>query len=74
MEKQRIILARALYKESKILILDEALSEVDNNMETKIIENIRKHYQNRTIIYITHKDNIKDFDQVIDMRGTHELL
>ena len=72
-EKQRIILARALLKDSKILILDEALSEVDSNLEIEILNDIKKYYWNKTIIYITHKNNIIDYDQIIDIGGTHEL-
>lgn len=61
-EKQRIILARGLLKQSNILILDEALSEVDNDLEASIISNIRTYYKDKTIIYISHKDHSKLFD------------
>jgi len=71
-EKQRIILARALLKESKILLLDEALSEVDFKMESKIIKNILKAYKNKTIIYISHKDHARLFDRTIFLKGIHE--
>ena len=73
-EKERIILARALLKKSKILILDESLSEVDSNLEMEIISDIRKYYWDKTIIYITHKNNIVDYDQVIHIGGYNELL
>ena len=66
-EKQRIILARALYHDFQILILDEALSEVNLNLEIKIISNLRKYFCDKTIIYVTHKKHEKLFDYVIDL-------
>ena len=68
-EKQRIILARAVLKNSNILILDEALSEVDINLELEILKNIRESYKNKTIIYISHKKYPNIFDEVINMEA-----
>ena len=65
-EKQRIILSRALANPFDILIIDEGLSQVDTNMERVIIKNILKEYQDKTIIFISHRlDNIDLFNQVI---------
>lgn len=64
-EKQRIILARALLSDAKIIILDEALSEVDFNNERKIIKNIINNYPNKTLIYVTHKNHDDLFDNII---------
>ena len=65
-EKQRIILSRALANPFDILIIDEGLSQVDTNMERIIIKNILKEYQDKTIIFISHRlDNIDLFDKVI---------
>lgn len=58
-ERQRIVLARALLKKSSYLILDEALSEVDVELEKKILSNIFENYSNLTLIYVTHKEEIK---------------
>lgn len=58
-EKQRIILARALLNDFNYLVLDECLSEVDVLYEKEIIKNIKEFYKNKTIIYITHKEEIK---------------
>ena len=66
-EKQRIILARALLKKADILILDEALSEVDYHLEQKIIKNIKEYFVNKTIIYITHKKQDELFERVINI-------
>ena len=72
-EKQRIILARALLKNAKILILDEALSEVDKELEEKVIRGIKEEFKDKTIIYITHKKHNNLFDKVISIGGSNEL-
>ena len=72
-ELQRIILARALLNNFQILILDEALSEVDYKMEEKIMINIRNYFKDKTIICITHKNHDKLFDRVINVGGYNEL-
>jgi len=65
-EKQRIILARSLLKDFNILIIDEGLSQVDVNMERKILKNIFKYYKDKTIIFISHRlDNLDLFDNLI---------
>ena len=57
-EKQKIILARSLLKDSNYIILDEALSEVDINEEKQILNKIFDVYKENTIIYISHKKEI----------------
>ena len=64
-EKQRIILARALLKKAKILILDEALSEVNIGMEKEILDNIFTYFKNSTLIYVTHKNVDDKFSKII---------
>ena len=66
-EKQRIILARALLKKAKILILDEALSEVNIIMEKEILNNIFDYFKNTTLIYVTHKNVADKFDKIIHL-------
>ncbi len=65
-ERQRILLARALIRKSAILILDEALSEVQTDLEKTIIKDICTKYKDKTIIYVSHRNHEKLFDQVID--------
>lgn len=73
-EKQRIILARGLLNEFNILLLDEALSEVDGNLESKIIKNIRKFYSNKTILYISHKNQNSNFENIIELGDINGLF
>lgn len=63
-EKKKFLLSRALLKNSDILILDEVFSEVDKEEERIILTNIKKHYQNLTLILISHRLDNKDiFDK-----------
>ena len=69
-QRQRIILARALLKESKIILIDEGLNEVDSNLERKILKNIFKYYHDKTFIIVSHRlDNIDLFDKVIRLEN-----
>ena len=61
-EKQRIILARALLKNPKILLIDEGLNKLDINTERKILKNLFDKLKDKTIIIISHRiDNIDLF-------------
>lgn len=67
-EKQRIVLARALAQSFSILIIDEGLSQVDINMERRILKNIFNKYNDKTIIFVSHRlDNQDLFDQIITL-------
>ena len=59
-EKQKIILARSLLKNSNYIVLDEALSEVSFDEEKEIISKIFDTFKDKTIIYISHKKEIID--------------
>ena len=60
-ERQRIVLARAIIDKPPILILDEALSEVDYKLEIEILELLKDFLKDSTIIYISHHNNINGF-------------
>lgn len=67
-QKQRIGIARALYKNKKILIMDEATSSLDYETENKIINNIVQNFPNISLISITHRINsLRDFNQIINL-------
>ena len=62
-QKQKVGLARALYQDSEILILDESTNAIDEVSERKIIENILS-LNDKTIIFITHNlKNLVNFDE-----------
>lgn len=65
-EKQRIILARNLLKPFNTLIIDEGLSQVDVDLERKILKKLFKKYKDKTIIMISHRlDNLDLFDNLV---------
>ena len=53
-QRQRIAIARALYFDPKILILDEATNAIDNDTEIKILDNLNNEYKDLTIIKVSH--------------------
>lgn len=69
-QRQRIALARCLYREKKIIILDEATSALDKNTELEILQKIKDHYKDTTIILVTHRNYLKDYaDKVYRFDG-----
>lgn len=52
---QRISIARALIKDAPILLFDEVTSALDEETEKKLLGNIKTHFKNKTIIFVTHK-------------------
>jgi len=64
-QKQRVGLARALFHLKEILVLDEPTSSLELSLENKIIKNVLINYPDKTIITITHKNNVsKIFDKI----------
>ena len=65
---QRIAIARALYRNSEILIFDEATSALDNNTEMELMKSINDLSNELTIISIAHRHStLKDYDRVIQV-------
>jgi ATP-binding cassette, subfamily B, multidrug efflux pump len=81
-QRQRTSLARALVADAKVLILDDALSSVDNETATRILDNLSPATAKKTVIFISHQlsaaaacDRILVMDQgKIVQNGTHETL
>ena len=57
-QAQRISIARAILKNSPILLLDEATSALDEDTEKFVIQNIIARYNDRTLIFITHRPEV----------------
>ena len=65
-QRQRIILARGLLKNSKIIMIDEGLSQIDINLERIILENLFFMFYDKTFIIVSHRENNIDlYDKVI---------
>ena len=81
-QKQRTAIARALLREPKILILDDALSSVDTLTEDRILEGLATASRGRTVVLISHRvSTVREADEIIVLdrgrvveRGTHEEL
>ncbi|WP_346883716.1 peptidase domain-containing ABC transporter [uncultured Algibacter sp.] len=81
-EKQRILIARAIYKNPRYLMFDEATSALDSNNEKNIMEKLNNFFQGRTVIIIAHRlSTVKNADQIIVMekgklieKGNHKAL
>lgn len=65
-QKQRCAIARALLKDSPILIMDDALSAVDTDTESQILENLKLKRQGKTTIMIAHRvSTVKNADHIL---------
>ena len=57
-QKQRVSIARNLFSEKEILIFDESTSNIDHESEKMIIKNILNYFKNKTIIFVSHNQNL----------------
>lgn len=81
-QKQRILIARAVYRDPKFVFLDEATSSMDANNERRIMSNLRRFYKGRTVVVIAHRlSTVRTADNIIVVEngkiaeaGTHEYL
>ena len=81
-QRQRTAIARAVIRDPRILILDDALSSVDTQTEERILKRLRGIMQGRTTVLIAHRTStVQDADQIIVLRegriierGTHDEL
>lgn len=65
-QKQRILIARAVYKNPEILFFDEATSALDANNEKIIMNNLNEFYKDKTVVIIAHRlSTVKNADQII---------
>jgi ATP-binding cassette subfamily B multidrug efflux pump len=81
-QKQRTAIARAIIRNPRILILDDALSSVDTHTEDKILNHLREIMQGRTTIFISHRvSTVRNADRIAVLHagrivelGTHDEL
>jgi ATP-binding cassette, subfamily B, multidrug efflux pump len=69
-QKQRTAIARALIRNPRILVLDDALSSVDTHTEDKILNHLRDVMQGRTTIFISHRvSTVRNADRIAVLHG-----
>lgn len=69
-QRQRLGIARALYKNSNILILDEATNALDQETENKVIDSIKSFKKDLTLIMVTHRlSTLESFDRSIEIKN-----
>ena len=81
-QKQRILIARAVYKNPDFIFLDEATNALDAKNERAIVENLGEFYKGRTVVVVAHRlSTVKNADQIIVLdagriveSGTHASL
>ena len=81
-QRQRILIARAVYKNPEYIFLDEATNSLDAINEAAIMDNLQKFYEGRTVVISAHRlSTIREADQIVVMekgeiveRGKHQEL
>lgn len=69
-QKQRILIARAVYKNPDFIFLDEATNALDARNERAIVENLDEFYKGRTVVVVAHRlSTVKNADQIIVVDG-----
>ena len=81
-QKQRVLIARAVYRNPAFILFDEATNSLDANNETEILNNLELFFKGRTVIIVAHRlSTVKHADQIIVLhkgrvseKGTHHDL
>ena len=81
-QNQRILIARAVYKNPDFLFFDEATSALDAENESEIMKNLENFYQNKTVVIVAHRlSTVKNADQILVLdngkiieQGNHQSL
>ncbi|MEL6656486.1 MAG: peptidase domain-containing ABC transporter [Bacteroidota bacterium] len=81
-QRQRLLIARAVYKNPKYLFFDEATNALDAKNERTIVERLNQFFKNRTVVIVAHRlSTVKHADQIIVLeegvvieQGTHQAL
>ncbi len=81
-QKQRLLIARAIYKKPEFIFFDEATNALDANNEKVILENLQSFFQNKTVVVVAHRlSTVKNADKIVVLHegeiveeGTHDGL
>jgi ATP-binding cassette subfamily B protein len=81
-QKQRLLIARVIYKNPDIIIFDEATNSLDANNEKVIVENLTEFFEGKTVIVVAHRlSTVRNADKIVVLdsgriieTGTHESL
>lgn len=81
-QRQRILIARAVYKNPDYIFLDEATNSLDANNERAIVENLDTFYRGKTVVIVAHRlSTVRNADQIVVIdhgkvieTGNHETL
>jgi len=81
-QKQRILIARAVYKDPQFIFFDEATNALDANNEKMIMEHLNEFFKGRTVVVVAHRlSTVKNADQIVVLekgriieQGTHQEL
>lgn len=81
-QKQRLLIARVIYKNPDIIVFDEATNSLDANNEKVIVENLQDFFEGKTVIVVAHRlSTVRGADQIVVLdngriieTGNHESL
>ncbi|MEO1022424.1 MAG: peptidase domain-containing ABC transporter [Bacteroidota bacterium] len=81
-QKQRMLIARSVYKNPEFIFFDEATNALDANNERVILENLQEFFEHRTVVVVAHRlSTVKDAENIVVLdkgqiieQGTHEEL
>lgn len=81
-QRQRILIARAVYKDPAYLFFDEATNSLDAHNEKEIVENLERFFEGKTVVVVAHRlSTVKNADKIVVLErgkiveeGTHEEL
>ncbi len=69
-QKQRLLIARVVYKDPEIVLFDEATNSLDANTEKAIVENLSGFFRNKTVIIVAHRlSTVRNADKIVVLEG-----